>query len=605
MSSDTNGIPDDAEAKVREIARDEAEKVHDLEVEDDDGESWSVSTLTERFEVSRRTALKALGLIAVGYAAPRAVLESVSGTAKAASSGNLTVPGELSAGSVSTEALWAEGIDITERHLAADGSTDDGPALQTAIEEEEGNTLIIHEDSAPINIDTQVAPNTSGERTTIVAVGNPTLDVGDAGGDGKLDFFNASNVTLLGPITFTGTNEAGLERALQAGSGFRFREVYIDGGQGGLNIPVSAEDVEGTGLKVTNQHDTENGWAGVLDVKGNEVFISNIYGENCDRGVEVEDGGRNVTLTRGYLIDINNNQATNTKAPFCLDTHRHADAADVRDVTFRDWGIYDSEWGPTASNHATDGVVEAVTFENIRVHGTTGATFEADDVTVRDYHHYRGSRGADEAITVKGGHCIIEDMWVHTTTNNAYVKANEGARIPLEHVEVDGLYGDAVNSGTTTSQAVVVNGDGGNLRSLIIKDYVEREGEAPADDAVEISGGSTFTADPYILLEGGDYGGGTIQPNSGDPLTIRDIDNASLAGSHAFGYPSTIENVELIAPADTPAGVAVNGVGTETANAETPQANWPDGVTVDFTDSGDGSGTGIYQLVAGSWVQVA
>lgn len=50
----------------------------------------------------------------------------------------------------------------------------------------------------------------------------------------------------------------------------------------------------------------------------------------------------------------------------------------------------------------------------------------------------------------------------------------------------------------------------------------------------------------------------------------------------------------------------INGVGTESANAETPTtADWDTGDVVDFTDSGDGSGDGVYKLLPDdSWSQI-
>lgn len=48
-------------------------------------------------------------------------------------------------------------------------------------------------------------------------------------------------------------------------------------------------------------------------------------------------------------------------------------------------------------------------------------------------------------------------------------------------------------------------------------------------------------------------------------------------------------------------GNTINGIGTESANAETPTASaWDVGTIVNFTDSGDGSGTGTYVLVNSS-----
>jgi len=53
-------------------------------------------------------------------------------------------------------------------------------------------------------------------------------------------------------------------------------------------------------------------------------------------------------------------------------------------------------------------------------------------------------------------------------------------------------------------------------------------------------------------------------------------------------------------------GSSINGHGTESAAAETPQLAWPIGTIVDFTDSGDGSGDGIYiKDAAGNWDQLA
>lgn len=47
------------------------------------------------------------------------------------------------------------------------------------------------------------------------------------------------------------------------------------------------------------------------------------------------------------------------------------------------------------------------------------------------------------------------------------------------------------------------------------------------------------------------------------------------------------------------------GGATESAAADEPQADWPEGTIVDFTDSDGGSGTGQYVLIDGSWLQLA
>lgn len=98
--SDTSNI---TEETVREIAREEAREVHDLAVEDDSGEQWSLKRLMSNFKVTRRQALASLGLIAVGYAAPRAVAKVVVGQAEADPGDDLTVPGVLDAGAIDTD----------------------------------------------------------------------------------------------------------------------------------------------------------------------------------------------------------------------------------------------------------------------------------------------------------------------------------------------------------------------------------------------------------------------------------------------------------------------------------------------------------------------
>ena len=53
-------------------------------------------------------------------------------------------------------------------------------------------------------------------------------------------------------------------------------------------------------------------------------------------------------------------------------------------------------------------------------------------------------------------------------------------------------------------------------------------------------------------------------------------------------------------------GTPINGYGTENAAAETPQLAWPIGTIVDFTDSADASGDGIYiKDAAGNWDKLA
>jgi hypothetical protein len=81
----TNDEPITAdEQTIRQIAREEARDIYDIDVEDGDGETWSLFKLMDSFGIRRRTALKAMGLMALGSSSTVAVLRAMSGSAEGA-----------------------------------------------------------------------------------------------------------------------------------------------------------------------------------------------------------------------------------------------------------------------------------------------------------------------------------------------------------------------------------------------------------------------------------------------------------------------------------------------------------------------------------------
>ena len=63
----------------------------------------------------------------------------------------------------------------------------------------------------------------------------------------------------------------------------------------------------------------------VSDVDSHEVFINNIYAEDCDRGIEIENSALNVFCRGGYLKDI---------ADMTLDVHTHNTFGGCQNVLF-------------------------------------------------------------------------------------------------------------------------------------------------------------------------------------------------------------------------------------------------------------------------------
>ncbi|WP_092665190.1 glycoside hydrolase family protein [Halorientalis persicus] len=139
---------------------------------------------------------------------------------------------------------------------------------------------------------------------------------------------------------------------------------------------------------------------------------------------------------------------------------------------------------------------------------------------------------------------------------------NLGARgmIELRDGSVTGLdiHGaDLINNGPTTGQALRLRGSG-------------------TYDGVYVDGLTADNTKYQVVVESGIAQNGPIEING---VTFRNT------GSTRWTVNSD--------------GVVLNGVAQESANAEQPQmSTYRDGALVDFTDSGDGSGTGLYKRVA-------
>ncbi|MFB9804129.1 hypothetical protein ACFFQF_00905 [Haladaptatus pallidirubidus] len=120
------------------------------------------------------------------------------------------------------------------------------------------------------------------------------------------------------------------------------------------------------------------------------------------------------------------------------------------------------------------------------------------------------------------------------------------------------------------------------------------------------------TSGTNIKLKNVTLRGGT--PNSDDLHldTSAIIENSHFECGTGINITANSADTEFIdvrnagSYTDNGTGTIINGEAIESAAAETPQGSYPIGTFVDFTDSGDGSGTGYYrQKRDGSFVQVA
>jgi hypothetical protein len=139
--------------------------------------------------------------------------------------------------------------------------------------------------------------------------------------------------------------------------------------------------------------------------------------------------------------------------------------------------------------------------------------------------------------------------------------------------------------------------------------FVTPWGEANSAPAMEVAGTKSAVINPIFFNNDGGGGGNTGIRLNGDRVTLL----GPVGGNDDPTFGAGATDCRMFHIDQSPGGTAgstrprVNGIGAETANAETPTAaDWDPGDVVDFTDSGDGSGTGIYTLsIDGStWLSI-
>ena len=156
--------------------------------------------------------------------------------------------------------------------------------------------------------------------------------------------------------------------------------------------------------------------------------------------------------------------------------------------------------------------------------------------------------------------------------------------------------------------------------------------QSPGNDGILVDGGGEFFGGNISILDPGGVGFFNREANEVaiDGLFVRGADEKGLADNDA-GTRQRFSNVDIAGSvnedvdvrgtdtsvsgkwdtvSDTGTRTRLNGIGTESASAETPTASdWDSGNVVDFTDTGDGSGTDRYirlpATFTDSWVRLS
>jgi len=228
-------------------------------------------------------------------------------------------------------------------------------------------------------------------------------------------------------------------------------------------------------------------------------------------------------------------------------------------LNFADEGIdVEKGWGTTISNT----IVES--------NGSYGIKLYSHDQTYIDNCSilYNGEDG----LYIAGNRAVV---------TNCYIAINEKNGINL------------VATNTAISNCAIVNWGGGSTN----KAGIFIGGHYNAISNCIIDGANDADADRGIFIDL------ACHDNIITGVTIRRTDVADL---YLRGDDNIINALYGTITRNGDTFCLLNGVGEESANAEEPQHAWRIGSIINFTDSGDASGDGVYiKDIDGNWVKLA
>lgn len=268
--------------------------------------------------------------------------------------------------------------------------------------------------------------------------------------------------------------------------------------------------------------------------------------------------------------------------------------------------------GPSKVFHIGCVATSPVANYSVKVH--------VDDTAPRDIYYdncvgnFEIKSDPDDDITNKVQHITITDCYSSSPVffrgvdnielkGGSYVRVEAGATsggLQCKDVTVSGA---KMTSTGSNPYVLLENADAVTVKSVTTRSFAPVVGAYP--DTGETVDRLTVTDinqpdGTEDVLDATPVNSGTI----GD-VKVSDCRGESVTISSAVSDARLSNNV-LNSVTDNGTRTRINGVGSETANAEEPTAaSWDTGNVVDFTDSGDGSGDGVYKLLPdGTWSQI-
>lgn len=201
---------------------------------------------------------------------------------------------------------------------------------------------------------------TMNENTTIQGVGyNSIIDAPDS----AKTLINLNNNCKLEDLKILGTSDIQTPIVIDD-SNCHLDNIWVHGGGGFYMIEITGSHIYLDNIKVENGSDYSDGWCAGIHVDGqgspdpSDIYINNFYIDDCDRGIEIEDGVKNIYVTNGYVNDV---PAGGSSPLYSIGCHGHSSHGYSHHVVFKNIYINNSA-GFQAYKSCKD-----ITFDNIKV----------------------------------------------------------------------------------------------------------------------------------------------------------------------------------------------------------------------------------------------
>ena len=182
-----------------------------------------------------------------------------------------------------------------------------------------------------------VSTITGKDYVDIEGMGFGTMwDVSSIGSNDVLQMGNYSSLSNLKISGSISPFPPSLNQNTKAGNNCKISNVWIDSVGGGIECE-NKTNVSVFNVRLTNIRDVSD-YGTAIHITGGStdaIYIKDFYIEGCNRGVEIEDGSKNVFVLYGYLKDVQNYNATGNQA-FSIDAHSHDSGGGVENITFSD-----------------------------------------------------------------------------------------------------------------------------------------------------------------------------------------------------------------------------------------------------------------------------